>query len=225
MTPATLEQDRVYGIVKVTTVQDIQNAVQFAREHKLKVTAAVPHSMGGHTFVKDGLVLDMRGSTGTARRNIKSSTCKPGPRGSSCSCSLIRTAWQSKASAVINIFTVGGTLSVNAHGIAHNPGQVRRRFARFDPAERRRDQELQAWRKIRTVPSPLGGYGLMGVILDVDLDVVENEMYVGKRITWLQGFRRLLSEKCRWQSRHRPRLRAPFDVPLRLSCGNGDPHV
>ncbi len=24
----------------------------------------------------------------------------------------------------INIFTVGGTLSVNAHGIAHDPGQI-----------------------------------------------------------------------------------------------------
>src|SRR6266849_3670434 len=57
-----LNKTAVYGIVKVATVQDIQNALQFARDHKLKVTAAGSrHSMGGHTFVKDGLVLDMRG--------------------------------------------------------------------------------------------------------------------------------------------------------------------
>ncbi len=57
-----LNKTAVYGIVRVKTVRDIQNAVQFAREHKLKVTAAGSrHSMGGHTFVKDGLVLDMRG--------------------------------------------------------------------------------------------------------------------------------------------------------------------
>src|SRR5258708_17622651 len=57
-----LNKTAVYGIVKVTTVQDIQNAVQFARDHKLKVTAAGSrHSIGGHTFVKNGLVLDMRG--------------------------------------------------------------------------------------------------------------------------------------------------------------------
>ncbi len=29
-----------------------------------------------------------------------------------------------KAMQSINIFTVGGTLSVNAHGIAHNPGPI-----------------------------------------------------------------------------------------------------
>jgi len=57
-----LNKTAVYGIVRITTVQDIQNALQFARDHQLKVTAAGSrHSMGGHTFVKDGLVLDMRG--------------------------------------------------------------------------------------------------------------------------------------------------------------------
>ena len=57
-----LNKTAVYGIVRISTVQDIQNALQFARDHKLKVTAAGSrHSMGGHTFVKDGLVLDMRG--------------------------------------------------------------------------------------------------------------------------------------------------------------------
>src|SRR6266404_8319724 len=53
-----LNKTAVYGIVRITTVQDIENALRFAREHKLKVTAAGSrHSMGGHTFVKDGLVL------------------------------------------------------------------------------------------------------------------------------------------------------------------------
>src|SRR5271170_8117044 len=32
-----LNKTAVYGIVRITTVQDIQNALQFARDHKLKV--------------------------------------------------------------------------------------------------------------------------------------------------------------------------------------------
>src|SRR5438874_12650433 len=57
-----LNRTAVYGIVKVTGEGDIANALQFARDNGLKVTAAGQrHSMGGQTFVKDGLVLDMRG--------------------------------------------------------------------------------------------------------------------------------------------------------------------
>src|SRR5258708_6807703 len=55
-----LNKTAVYGIVKVTTVQDIHNAVQVARHHKLKVTApASRHRMRGHTLFNDGLVRDM----------------------------------------------------------------------------------------------------------------------------------------------------------------------
>ena len=53
---SNLNKTAVYGIVKVTTVQDIQSALQFARDHKLKVTAAggSRHSMGGHTIYPGG---------------------------------------------------------------------------------------------------------------------------------------------------------------------------
>jgi FAD binding domain len=49
-------------LVKIASVDDITNALRFARDHKLKVTAAGPrHSVGGQSFVKYGVVLDMRG--------------------------------------------------------------------------------------------------------------------------------------------------------------------
>src|SRR5260221_1068298 len=115
-----LNKTAVYGIVRITNVQDIQNALQFARDHQLKVTAAGSrHSMGGHTFIKDGLVLDMRGfnqvrldkghkilnvQTGATRQQLPLFLDPPGP--------------SVKAMESINIFTVGATLSLNEHGIA-----------------------------------------------------------------------------------------------------------
>lgn len=78
----------------------------------------------------------------------------------------------------INIFTVGGTLSVNAHGIAHDPGQIAptvksMRIMKYNgeivKASPYQNQEL--------FKHAIGGYGLFGVILDVELEVVPNEVY------------------------------------------------
>ncbi len=57
-----LNKTAIYGIVEISGVEDIQNALRFVRENNLKVTmAGQRHSMGGQSFTKDGPVLDMRG--------------------------------------------------------------------------------------------------------------------------------------------------------------------
>jgi FAD/FMN-containing dehydrogenase len=83
-----------------------------------------------------------------------------------------------KAMQSINIFTVGGTLSVNAHGVAHDPGQIA-------PTVRQMRIMTADGTIVNASPAEnaelfrhaLGGYGLLGVILDVDLEVVPNEVY------------------------------------------------
>jgi FAD/FMN-containing dehydrogenase len=81
----------------------------------------------------------------------------------------------------INIFSLGGTLSVNAHGIDPSPGPVA-------PTVRSMRIMLSSGDIVKASPTEnselfrhaLGGYGLFGVILDVDLDIVDNEMYTRK---------------------------------------------
>lgn len=178
-----LNKTAVYGIVKVTSEGDIQGAVQFAREHKLKVTAAGSrHSMGGHTFVKDGVVLDMRGFNQLRldkEHNILSA--QTGATWKQIQLFLDSNGMAVKAMQSINIFTVGGTLSVNAHGIAHHPGQVAPTVRGFrillSSGEIKHCSPTENEDLFRHA---LGGYGLMGIILDVDLNVVENEMYLWK---------------------------------------------
>ena len=178
-----LNKTAVYGIVKVSSVDDIQNALQFARDHKLKVTAAGSrHSMGGQTFVKDGLVLDMRGfNQARLDKEKKILNVQTGATWKQLQLFLDPQGLSVKAMQSINIFTVGGTLSVNAHGIAHNPGQVAPTVRSFhillSTGEIKNCSKVENPELFRHA---LGGYGLMGIILDVDLDVVENEMYVWK---------------------------------------------
>lgn len=57
-----LNRTSIYGVVKVHSIDDIKNALIFARDKNLKVSVAgVRHSMGGQTFAKGAFVLDMTG--------------------------------------------------------------------------------------------------------------------------------------------------------------------
>jgi FAD/FMN-containing dehydrogenase len=175
-----LNKTAVYGVVKVTSADDVKNALSFAREKGLKVTSAGQrHSMGGQSFIKDGLVLDMRGMN-KMRFDAESRTLnvETGARWADVQQFLDKEGFSVKAMQSINIFTVGGTLSVNAHGVAHDPGQI---------APTVRSMRIMTADGNIVVASPtenqelfshaLGGYGLFGVILDVDLEVVPNEVY------------------------------------------------
>jgi FAD/FMN-containing dehydrogenase len=178
-----MNKTAVYGIVKVATVEDIQNAVKFAREHKLKVTAAGSrHSMGGHTFVKDGLVLDMMGFNQLRLdKQNKILNVQTGATWKQIQLYLDPEGLAVKAMQSINIFSVGGTLSVNAHGIAHDPGQIAPTVRSFHILMSSGEiKNCSPTENAEIFCHALGGYGLMGIILDVDLDVVDNEMYVWK---------------------------------------------
>src|SRR5262245_5988326 len=64
-----LNRTAIYGIVQVRSVDDIKNALQFAKDNRLKVSiAGVRHSMGGQAFFKDALVLDKIGRASCRER-------------------------------------------------------------------------------------------------------------------------------------------------------------
>jgi FAD/FMN-containing dehydrogenase len=178
-----LNKTAVYGVVRITSVEDIKNALQFARDHKLKVTAAGSrHSMGGHTFIKDGVVLDMRGFNQLRLdKERKILNAQTGATWKQIQLFLDARGLAVKAMQSINIFSVGGTLSVNAHGIAHHPGQIAPTVRGFRILLSNGEiKYCSPTENAELFGHALGGYGLLGIILDVDLDVVDNEMYLWK---------------------------------------------
>jgi FAD/FMN-containing dehydrogenase len=178
-----LNKTAVFGIVDVRSEDDVRNAIQFARENQLKLTCAgQQHSMGGQSFTHGGIVLDLRNFNRiTPDKAYKLANIQTGACWWQVQQLLDKQGLSVKSMQSINIFSLGGTLSVNAHGIDPSPGPVA-------PTVRSMRIMLSSGDIVKASPTEnselfrhaLGGYGLFGVILDVDLDIVDNEMYTRK---------------------------------------------
>ncbi|MDQ3702916.1 MAG: FAD-binding oxidoreductase [Chloroflexota bacterium] len=164
-------------------VQHVREALEYVRANGLKVSlAGVRHSMGGQAFHHNALVLDM---TGFRQMSIdavaKTLTVQSGATWHDIQ-NYLHPRLAVKAMQSTDIFTVGGSISVNAHGMDHRAGAVANtiRWLRVmlpDGSIRRvsRPEEAELFELV------VGGYGLFGVILDAEIDVVDNVLYHSER--------------------------------------------
>lgn len=180
---SALSRTPVYGVVGVRNEADIAGALAFARDNGLKVSmAAVRHSMGGHAFDDHALVLDMR-AFGAIRVNEaeRTVTVQPGATWHDIQLALHpRLAVKSMQSS--NIFSVGGSISVNAHGMDHRAGSIagtirslRVMLADGSVVACSRGENGDLFRHV------VGGYGLFAIILEATLDVTDNAVYRTER--------------------------------------------
>lgn len=151
----------------------------------LKVAiAGARHSMGGHTVFPDGMVVNMlpfRNMELDPERNILH--VQAGARWSEIIPYLDARRRSVAVMQSNDSFSVGGSLSVNCHGwqpnhppIASTVDALRMMLAdgRIVRASRTENAELFSL--------VLGGYGLFGIILDADLQVVPNERYRAEQL-------------------------------------------
>lgn len=77
-----LSRTPIYGVVEVSEEDHIAKALAFARANGLKVSlAAIRHSMGGHAFDDNALVLDLKKFNKVAvDAAAKTMTLQPGAR-------------------------------------------------------------------------------------------------------------------------------------------------
>jgi FAD/FMN-containing dehydrogenase len=155
--------------------------LQEAKKKKLTISiAGQRHSQGGHTYYKDGIVVDMTTynkilSFDPAKKKIR---VQAGATWKDIQDKINPYHLSIKTMQSQNIFTVGGSISINAHGRDIRHGSMIKSVESF--------RLLTAERKIIQVsrtenadlfPLVLGGFGLFGVILDVTLTLTEDEMY------------------------------------------------
>ena len=175
-----LNKTPVFGIAQPADEEAVRNALQFARDNRLKISPfGMQHSMGGQTFTPGGLLLDLR-ALHRITLDLKQKTVRAqaGARWWQIQNLLDQAGLAVKSMQSINIFSLGGSLSVNAHGIDPAPGPVA-------PTVRALRLMLSTGEVVRATPvenaelfrHALGGYGLFGVILDAELDVVDNAVY------------------------------------------------
>jgi FAD/FMN-containing dehydrogenase len=140
------------------------------------------HSMGGHTIYPGAIVLDMlpfnRMSLNESARIL---TVGAGARWSEIIPFLDHRGFAVSIMQSNNDFTVGGSLSVNCHGWQNNAPPISSSVESF----RLLNATGNIVRCSRTENEKLfslvlGGYGLFGVMLEVNLHVVPNEFYAAE---------------------------------------------
>src|SRR6186997_236678 len=180
-----LNKTEIYGVVEVRSVDDITKTLAFARDNKLSVTTAgVRHSMGGQAFRKGGIVLDMRGFNRIVlNESARSLTVQPGATWHDIQ-NVLHPRFAVQAMQSTDIFTVGGSISVNAHGMDHQAGAMAKsiKSLRVMLADGSL-QTVSATQNKELFDLVVGGYGLFGVIVEAELTIADNLVYqTGRRM-------------------------------------------
>lgn len=180
-----LSRTPVNGVVQIGTETDITAALEYAERHGLPVSmAGARHSMGGHAFARNGVVLDMTGFKAVTLNAAKlTMNVQSGATWHDIQ-NILHPRFAVQAMQSSDVFTVGGSISVNAHGMDHQIGAIERTIHRMrvmladgQIVTCSRTENTDLYRHI------VGGYGVFGVILDVELDIAENAIYRSSRRT------------------------------------------
>lgn len=177
-----LNQTRVHQVVSVKAEKaamemQIRDLLAYARSHGLKVSiAGAQHSMGGHTIYPDGIVLNMLPYK-HIRLDVPHNVLTVGS-GALWSDVVAMLDAHGKSIAVMQSFSnfsVGGSLSVNGHGWQKNAPPLASNVIGFQLMQANgevvwcsRTENAQLFHAV------IGGYGLFGVILEVQMRVVDN---------------------------------------------------
>jgi FAD/FMN-containing dehydrogenase len=201
-----LESAPVRRIVRLpededAAVESLRRVLASARADGSSVSVAgARHSMGGQTFTRDGIVVDMlplhRMTLDESRGQLH---VQAGARWEEIIPFLDARGLAVSVMQSDSPFTVGGSLSVNCHGWQNDRPPIASTVESFHllladgrvvRCSRRENAELFA--------AALGGYGLFGIILDADLRVVPNARYrVEHQLVASAGYEHALDEAVR----------------------------
>lgn len=178
---SNLNRTKVYKIITPTSLEEIIQALDYAKKHNLKISASgARHSMGGQAFYNNNLVINMKSFNKILNLNLekKEITVEPGITWSDLQKILDKHNLSIKAMQSSNIFTVGGTISCNAHGMDHKNGSIGKSIKSLDilmaDGSIKQISEKQNSELFKLV---VGGYGLFGIIISATLNLTSNIMY------------------------------------------------
>ena len=176
-----LTPTRIARLAHARDVAALRGVLSDARERSLKVSiAGSRHSQGGHTYSAGGVRLDMRSfnrilAIDTLARTV---TVESGATWDEVQRAIAPRGLAIKVMQSSNIFTVGGTLSANAHGRDLDVTQVVEVVQRFGLLlADGRVLDVSRTRNAELFGLVIGGYGMYGIILDVTLHLAPDELY------------------------------------------------
>lgn len=172
---------KIKEVHSATSEAELQSWVKELIDNDEKISVAgMQHSQGGHTYYPNGIVIDMKNYDKILdyNPNEKTITVQSGATWEDIQKKINPDHLSIRVMQSQNIFTVGGSISVNAHGRDIRYGSLIDNVESF----RLLTPEAKIINVSRTensklFPLVIGGYGLFGIILDVTIHLTEDELY------------------------------------------------
>ena len=174
-----LNQAPVSGVFFPRTGDDVKHVLALARKERKPISMrGTKHSMGGHTIAENGFVIDTaKLDKITYDKDTKQAEVEPGVIWSDLVHHLNQYGMSPMSLQSYSSFSVGGSISVNAHGITSDyslhQSIVKFTIIKWDGTEVvcKPDGDGESGDLFRLA---IGGYGMFGVIIKVTLDVQPN---------------------------------------------------
>lgn len=163
------------AVIQPRCLSDVQDAIRLAASRGVRlVPRGTKHSMGGQSLSPGGLALDMAYINAVAYDPATELvTCGGGATWADVICALNPHGKTPRTLQSYCTFSVGGTVSVNGHGITSDhplaESVVRFTLVGADAGARVVERGDELFGLV------IGGYGLFGVVYDVTLSVDDNK--------------------------------------------------
>lgn len=177
-----INSENINKVFKVKSEFDVVEAINYAKENGSKIViSGTKHSQGGHILFPNAVLLDMSSFNKILDLNLNKKIIR-------VQSGAIWNDIQEKINphrlsiAIMqssNIFSVGGSLSANIHGrhtkagpIIESVESIRAVLSSGEIVTASREFNSEIFHTI------IGGYGAIGVILEVELRVIDDKMLV-----------------------------------------------
>ena len=176
-----LNKTNIHSLKTPSSYQELQEIVAYAKKNKLKIAiAGIRHSQGGHAFFTNAIVINLKKLNRILDfdPDKKLITVQAGTTWNTIQEFLHPHGCAVKIMQFANLFTIGGSLSVNCNGIDPNYGPLIESIQSIKillengsivTASRSENSELFSL--------AIGGYGLFGIILQATIQVVKDDLY------------------------------------------------
>lgn len=177
---------KVHRVDTLNNVDDLKKVLAEARDKKLKVSiSGSKHSQGGHTYYQDAIVLDMSSFNKILDLDVKNKIIRvqSGAKWKDVQEYINPYNLAVKVMQSSYVFTIGGTLSANAHGRDLDHSSVVESVRSFHLLNANGEiLNVSRTENPELFKLVIGGYGLFGVILDVDIELTNNDIYEQKSV-------------------------------------------
>lgn len=172
-----MNKTKIDKIYYPKSMDDIIQIIKLAKKNNKKIIASgQKHSMGGQSIVKNGFVIDMKFMNNILKFNKQKKlvTVESGITWSDLIVFLNNLGFSPKTLQSYSSFSVGGSISVNSHGITNDYGLHDSIIAIWILNYNTKLIKCNRIKNHKLFSLIIGGYGLFGIILKVKLKVTKN---------------------------------------------------